>query len=107
MSVSGSENVFAGEVEHRLLGHPAVHESAVIGVPSERGGEEVKAIVVLTSGQSVSAEELMDFCGESLAGYKRPRAVDFVSELPRNANGKVLKRVLREPYWEEHSRRVS
>lgn len=107
MIVSGSENVFAGEVEHRLLGHPAVHESAVIGVPSERGGEEVKAIVVLTSGQSVSAEELMDFCGESLAGYKRPRSVDFVSELPRNANGKVLKRVLREPYWEEHSRRVS
>ena len=107
MIVSGAENVFAGEVEHCLSGHPAVHESAVIGVPSDRWGEEVKAVVVLTSGQSASAEELMDFCDKSLAGYKRPRSVDFVNELPRNANGKVLKRVLREPYWEAHSRRVS
>jgi acyl-CoA synthetase (AMP-forming)/AMP-acid ligase II len=64
-------------------------------------------VIVLESEQSPSAEDLMAFCGERLAGYKRPRSVDFVPELPRNANGKVLKRVLREPYWEGHSRRVS
>jgi acyl-CoA synthetase (AMP-forming)/AMP-acid ligase II len=107
MIVSGAENVFAKEVEEQLLAHPAVREAAVIGVPSERWGEEVKAVIVLESEQSLSAENLMAFCGERLAGYKRPRSVDFVPELPRNANGKVLKRVLREPYWEGHSRRVS
>jgi acyl-CoA synthetase (AMP-forming)/AMP-acid ligase II len=107
MIVSGAENVFAREVEQCLLGHPAVHESAVIGVPSERWGEEVKAVVVLATGASTSADDLMAFCGEHLAGYKRPRSVDFVTELPRNPNGKVLKRVLRDPYWEGHSRRIS
>jgi fatty-acyl-CoA synthase len=107
MIVSGAENVFAREVEESLLAHPAVREAAVIGVPSERWGEEVKAVIVLQSARSVSAEELIGFCGERLAGYKRPRSVDFVDDLPRNANGKVLKRVLREPYWEGHARRVS
>jgi len=107
MIVSGAENVFAREVEQSLLAHPAVHETAVIGVPSQQWGEEVKAVVVLESGQAVSAEELMAFCGERLAGYKRPRSVDFVPALPRNANGKILKRLLREPYWEGHSRRIS
>jgi fatty-acyl-CoA synthase len=107
MIVSGAENVFAKEVEECLLGHPSVREVAVIGVPSERWGEEVKAVVVLEGGHAVDAEGLMRFCGARLAGYKRPRSVDFVAELPRNANGKVLKRVLREPYWEGHSRRVS
>jgi len=107
MIVSGAENVFAREVEQSLLAHPAVQETAVIGVPSQRWGEEVKAVVVLVAGQAASADELMAFCGERLAGYKRPRSVDFVGALPRNANGKVLKRVLREPYWEGHSRRVS
>ena len=107
MIVSGAENVFAKEVEEQLLAHPAVREAAVIGIPSERWGEEVKAVVVLESDQPLGAEELMTFCGERLAGFKRPRSVDFVTELPRNANGKVLKRVLREPYWKGHSRRVS
>jgi acyl-CoA synthetase (AMP-forming)/AMP-acid ligase II len=107
MIVSGAENVFAREVEERLLAHPLVREAAVIGVPSERWGEEVKAVVVLEPGGSLSAEALIAFCGERLAGYKRPRSVDFVRELPRNAGGKILKRVLREPYWKGHARRVS
>ena len=107
MIVSGAENVFAREVEECLLAHPAVREAAVIGVPSERWGEAVKAVVVLESEPVADAETLMTFCGERLAGYKRPRSVDFVTALPRNANGKVLKRVLREPYWEGHTRRVS
>ena len=107
MIVSGAENIFAREVEQCLLDHPAVRECAVIGGPSERWGEEVKAVVLLESQRFASAQELMAFCGEHLAGYKRPRSVDFAAELPRNANGKVLKRLLREPYWEGHSRRVS
>jgi long-chain acyl-CoA synthetase len=107
MIVSGGENVFAKEVEEFLLSHPAVRETAVIGVPSERWGEEVKAVIVLEGKESISADDLIAFCGEGLAGYKRPRSVDFALELPRNANGKVLKRVLRDPYWEGHSRRVS
>jgi acyl-CoA synthetase (AMP-forming)/AMP-acid ligase II len=107
MIVSGAENVFAREVEERLLAHPLVREAAVIGVPSERWGEEVKAVVVLEPGALLSADALIAFCGERLAGYKRPRSVDFALELPRNANGKVLKRVLREPYWKDHARRVS
>ena len=107
MIVSGAENIFAREVEQCLLDHPAVRECAVIGVPSERWGEEVKAVVLLESQRFASAQELMAFCGEHLAGYKRPRSVDLAAELPRNANGKVLKRLLREPYWEGHSRRVS
>jgi len=107
MIVSGAENIFAREVEQCLQRHPAVHEAAVIGVPSERWGEEVKAVVVLESGGTASAEDLIAFCGEHLAGYKRPRSVDFVAELPRNANGKILKRILREPFWEGHARRIS
>jgi acyl-CoA synthetase (AMP-forming)/AMP-acid ligase II len=107
MIVSGGENVFAKEVEECLLGHPGVREAAVIGVPSDRWGEEVKAVIVPEAGEAASAEALMAFCGERLAGYKRPRSVDFVGDLPRNANGKVLKRVLRDPYWKGHSRRVS
>ena len=99
--------VFAREVEACLATHPSVQEVAVIGVPSERWGEAVKAVVVLEPEQAADADALMTFCGERLAGYKRPRSVDFVTDLPRNANGKVLKRVLREPYWEGHARRVS
>jgi acyl-CoA synthetase (AMP-forming)/AMP-acid ligase II len=107
MIVSGAENVFAREVEERLLAHPLVREAAVIGVPSERWGEEVKAVVVLAAGAELSADALIAFCGERLAGYKRPRSVDFVRELPRNESGKILKRVLREPYWKDRARRVS
>jgi len=107
MIVSGGENVFAKEVEECLLAHPLVREAAVIGVPSPRWGEEVKAVIVLEGAPSLSAEDLMAFCGEGLAGYKRPRSVDFVTELPRNASGKVLKRVLRDPYWKGHSRGVA
>ena len=107
MIVSGGENVFAKEVEECLLTHPAVREVAVIGVPSSRWGEEVKAVIVLEGADSVGAEDLMAYCSEGLAGYKRPRSVDFIAELPRNANGKVLKRVLRDPYWKGHSRGVS
>jgi acyl-CoA synthetase (AMP-forming)/AMP-acid ligase II len=107
MIVSGGENVYPREVEDVLFQHPAVADAAVIGVPDAKWGEAVKAVVVPKAGQSASAEELMRFCDGRLAGYKRPRSVDFVEALPRNPSGKVLKKDLREKYWAGHDRRVS
>ena len=107
MIVSGGENVYPREVENALFEHPAVADVAVIGVPDEKFGEGVKAIVVLREGAEASADDLIEYCKGQLAGYKRPRSVDFIAELPRNASGKVLKKELREEYWKGHDRRVS
>ena len=106
MIVSGGENVYPATVEATLFEHPAVADVAVIGIPDEQWGETVKAMVMLREGESVSAEELMDFCDGRLGGFERPRSIDFIAEIPRNASGKVLKRELREPFWEGHERRV-
>jgi acyl-CoA synthetase (AMP-forming)/AMP-acid ligase II len=106
MIVSGGENVYPREVEDVLYQHPAVADVAVIGVPDERFGEAVKAIVVLKAGHEAGAEVLLEHCKGRLGGYKRPKSVDFVDVLPRNPSGKVLKKELREKYWAGHSRRV-
>jgi long-chain acyl-CoA synthetase len=98
MVVSGGENVYPIEVEEVLAQHPAVADVAVIGVPDERWGEAVKALVVVAPDLGVDAGELVAFARERLAGYKLPRSVDFVSELPRSPAGKVLKRELRARY---------
>lgn len=107
MVVSGGENIYPRVVEEVLFKHPAVAEVAVIGVPDEQWGETIKAVVVLRPGMSATAEEIMDFCRGKLGGFERPRSVDFVEALPRTPSGKVLKRVLREPYWAGQSRRVA
>ena len=107
MIVTGGENVYPREVEEVLYTHPDVLEAAVIGVPSERWGETVKAVVVRRDGRTVTGEELIAYTRERVARYKAPTSVDFVGALPRNPSGKVLKKVLREQYWQGHSRRVN
>jgi long-chain acyl-CoA synthetase len=101
MIVTGGENVYSAEVEEALYRHPAVAEAAVIAIPHERWGEAVHAVVTVASGTTVSPEELTSHCSTLIAGYKVPKSVDIrVDPLPRTAVGKILKRDLREPYWE-------
>jgi acyl-CoA synthetase (AMP-forming)/AMP-acid ligase II len=107
MIVSGGENIYPREIENVLFRHPAVADTAVIGVPDDKYGETPLALIVAKAGASRDPDALMQFCRENLGGYKVPRQFVFVSELPRNPSGKVLKRELREPYWKNHSRKVS
>jgi acyl-CoA synthetase (AMP-forming)/AMP-acid ligase II len=101
MVVTGAENVYPIEVENVLSEHPDVADVAVIGVPDEQWGETVKAVVVRRPGSALTEQQLLDWSKERLAGFKRPRSVDFADQLPRNPSGKLLKRVLREPYWSD------
>jgi acyl-CoA synthetase (AMP-forming)/AMP-acid ligase II len=102
MIISGGENIYSIEVERVLAEHPAVAEVAVIGVPDEKWGEVVKAVVSLES--PATPDELIVFCRERLAAYKCPKTVDVTDELPRNPTGKILKKDLRRPYWEGRDR---
>ena len=106
MIISGGENIYPREVEDVLFTHNDVHSAAVIGIPNEKWGEQVHAIVVLQPDCSLSEMDLLVYARENLAGYKVPKSVEFVEELPTNATGKVLKKILREPYWEGHQRQV-
>ncbi len=108
MIVTGGENVYSTEVENALASHPAVLQVAVIGVPSEKWGEAVHAIVVLRGDASVSEQELIEHAREWIAGYKVPKSVEFRADpLPLSGAMKVLKKDLREPYWEGHARKVN
>jgi acyl-CoA synthetase (AMP-forming)/AMP-acid ligase II len=106
MIISGGFNVYSSEVENVLMQHPAVFEAAVFGVPDENWGESVKAVVTVKSGKTVSDTELIDFCAEQLARYKKPASIDFIDEMPKNKNGKIQKKAIRERYWQGHERRV-
>jgi fatty-acyl-CoA synthase len=107
MIISGAENIYPAEVESAIFGHPAVSEVAVIGVPDDTWGESVKAVIVLKPGQTATPEDIIAFARTRIAGYKAPKTIDFVTELPRNPSGKLLKRMLREPYWVGRDRRVN
>jgi acyl-CoA synthetase (AMP-forming)/AMP-acid ligase II len=107
MIVSGGTNLYPSEIESALLEHDDLRDVAVIGIPDQKWGEAALAVCVTRSGQEIPADDLIGFCRSRLGGYKIPRHYSFVTELPRNASGKILKRVLREPYWAGQSRSIS
>ena len=98
MIISGGVNIYPREIEEVLYQHPAVFEASVIGIPDEYWGESVKAVIVLKEGISATGEEIIRFCGERLAGFKKPKSVDFWKELPKSPQGKILKKTIREEY---------
>jgi acyl-CoA synthetase (AMP-forming)/AMP-acid ligase II len=104
MIISGGENIYPAEIENVLMGHPAVADCAVIGVPDDTWGETPKALVIKSA--EVTERELIDYCRDRLAHYKCPSSVEWRDEIPRNPTGKILKRELRRPYWEGHDRAV-
>ena len=109
MIISGGVNIYPAEIEAALLGHPAVADAAAFGIPHEDWGEEVKAVIEPSAAARPGPEltrELLVFCAERLAKYKCPRSVDFVDALPRDPNGKLYKRKLRDPYWRERKRSI-
>ena len=99
--------IYTAEVENALFAHDAVADAAVIGVPDDRWGEAVKAVVVLKPGKTATEEDIIHFVKSKIAGYKVPKTVDFVTALPRNPTGKLLKRELRAPYWEKQGRQIN
>ncbi|MDX2237194.1 MAG: fatty acid--CoA ligase [Hyphomonadaceae bacterium] len=107
MIISGGENIYPAEVESAIYGHPAVADVAVIGVPDDKWGEAVKAMVVLRAGASATPAEIIAYARERIAGYKCPKSVDFIPALPRNPSGKILRRELRAPFWEGRTRQVN
>jgi long-chain acyl-CoA synthetase len=106
MIISGGFNIYPREVEEVLLAHPDVLEAGVIGIPDDVWGESVKAFVVKKEGAQVTAEALIQYCKENLASYKKPKSIDFINELPKNAYGKILRKELKEPFWKGFDRRV-
>jgi acyl-CoA synthetase (AMP-forming)/AMP-acid ligase II len=106
MVVSGGENIYPVEVENALAKHESVADVAVIGIPDEKYGEALLAFVVLQPGGQLTLDAMIDFCREHIAGYKIPRRLEIVDELPRNPSGKILKKILRAPYWEGAERSI-
>ncbi|MFH1931622.1 MAG: hypothetical protein ABIN18_08555 [Pseudomonadota bacterium] len=92
----GGENIFPREIEEILHAHPRILEAAVIGLPDPDWGEKVHAVVALKEGETLTEQEVIDYCKEHIASFKKPKSVEFVEKLPRSAAGKVLKRILRE-----------
>jgi long-chain acyl-CoA synthetase len=104
--ISGAFNIYPKEIEDVIVTHPKVKEVAVVGVPDEKWGEAVKAVVVPKEGAQVTEQEIIDYCRDHMASFKKPKSADIVKELPRNPYGKVLKTALRESYWKGHDRRI-
>ncbi|MBX9720547.1 MAG: AMP-binding protein, partial [Candidatus Obscuribacterales bacterium] len=108
MIITGGENVFSNEVEYALYEHPGVADCAVFGIPDERWGEAVHAVVVRRQGhEMLSEDELINFVKERLAKYKAPRSIEFMTELPKTGSGKIFKRELREKHWAGRVKQVN
>jgi acyl-CoA synthetase (AMP-forming)/AMP-acid ligase II len=104
--ISGAFNIYPKEIEDVIVTHPKVKEVTVIGVPDEKWGEAVKAIVVPKEGIRIEEQEIIDYCRDHMASFKKPKSVDFIKEMPRNPYGKVQKTALRDPYWRGYDRRI-
>ncbi|MEO0448867.1 MAG: fatty acid--CoA ligase [Pseudomonadota bacterium] len=107
MIISGGENIYPAEVENAIFGHPKIADVAVIGVPDQKWGEAVKAIIVPIAGEHVVEADVIAWARDRIAGFKCPKSVDFVDALPRNPSGKILKKELRAPYWGNKTRAVN
>lgn len=106
MIISGGENIYPREIEEVIIRHPAVREVAVIGIPDTKWGEAIKAVVSLAPGFAATEEELIAFCKDNIASYKKPGSIDIVDELPKNNYGKVVKLELRAKYWKDETRQI-
>ena len=100
-------NIYPAEVENALLSHPQIADATVIGIPDDKWGEATKAFIVQTEGDPLDEAEVISFVRTQIAGYKCPKTVEHISELPRNPSGKILRKDLRAPYWEGKERNVS
>jgi acyl-CoA synthetase (AMP-forming)/AMP-acid ligase II len=107
MIISGGENIYSQEVEDVLYYHPAVLYAAVIGVPDDKWGESVKAVLVLKEGMKTTEDEIIDYCKANLASYKKPTSVEFRDSLPMTGSGKIQKNIIREPYWKGYEKKVN
>jgi fatty-acyl-CoA synthase len=105
--ISGGENISSVEVEKVIQDHPAVFEVVVIGVPDKKWGEVPKALIILKEGEDTTEEDIIIHVKTHLAGYKAPKSVEFRSDFPKGGTGKILKRDLRNPYWEGYSKRIN
>ena len=106
MIITGGINVYPREIEEVIYSHTAVMDCLVIGVPDEKWGETIKAVITIKPGMKVTSEEIINLCKENLASYKKPTSVDIVEEMPRTASGKLLKRELRDQYWQGRERKI-
>ncbi|MDI6775731.1 MAG: long-chain-fatty-acid--CoA ligase [Syntrophales bacterium] len=106
MIISGGENIYPKEIEDVLYAHPSIADVAVVGIPDEEWGEAVKAVVTLKEGATATEKELIEICKGCLGKYKTPKSVDFVDDLPKTETGKILRRVVKEPYWKGREKRI-
>ena len=107
MIVSGGENVYPAEIENVIYQLPQVKMCAVIGIPNEKWGEAVTALVIPKQGASITEEEIIKYCGEHLAGYKKPKQIIFKDEFPLSPQGKILKKELRKEFWGDTDRQIA
>jgi acyl-CoA synthetase (AMP-forming)/AMP-acid ligase II len=107
MIVSGGENIYPAEVENALMSHKEILDAAVVGIPDDKWGESVIGFVVIEESTNLSEEEIISYARTQIAAYKCPKSIEFIKELPRNPSGKILRRELRDPYWEGIDRKVS
>ena len=107
MIISGGENIYPAEVENALMSHPDIIDAAAVGVPDDKWGETVKGFVILKEGAELTEQDIIDSTKEKIASYKCPTSINFIQEMPRNPSGKILRRELREPYWDDKGRNVS